>query len=130
MVSPSLSARGIAVLTSRRKHPVPWPLASGARQLARQTLRQCHPSSSPTEVLLVLPSHCRQMRTQRRLYSLRQRCDAVLPAFATPDGDLPAIQGDVLDAQLATFEKPKARAIQKLCHQPKDAAHLVEEACH
>jgi hypothetical protein len=53
--------------------------------------------------------------------------DAVLAAFTFAHQHFPALQADILDAQLRTFEQAHAGAIQHARHQLVDPAHLVQD---
>jgi hypothetical protein len=53
--------------------------------------------------------------------------NAILAAFTFAYQYFPALQIDILDAQLRTFEQAHAGAIEHLRHQPINAAHLVQD---
>jgi hypothetical protein len=56
----------------------------------------------------------------------RQHGDAVLASLAVADGDLAAVEVEVLDAQSGAFENPEPGTVQDRRHQPGGASQLTE----
>ena len=57
MVPANLTTRGVAVLSRRRKDPLPRPVAHRAQQLPAQVLRQSHIPAPTPNVLLIKVSY-------------------------------------------------------------------------
>jgi hypothetical protein len=96
MVAAKLSTLGLDVRTSCGKHPLPGPLAAGARELASKRFRQLDPSATTCEIALMLFLHSFQLSGKIGLHHQRQHSDAVFPPLSLPHHNLVPSDVDVL----------------------------------
>jgi hypothetical protein len=68
-----------------------------------------------------------ELTPERTHQNFRQHGATVAIALATPHDDLPALEIDVLHAQLQRLEQAQARSIQERRHQRRYPAHLPQD---
>jgi hypothetical protein len=107
---------------------LPRPLASGIRVLRVQRLWQGHASESQGPVGEVNLPRALQLVTQGREDGGGEHGDPVLPAFSLADGDLAAVEVQVLHAEGEGFQEPQPAAVEQGRHQPGHALQPVQQS--
>lgn len=126
MVSPNNTGSRVSRFVIRREYPEPAELGSDLRILAFERIRQHHPRSSLGTILFKNGAGDSDLFPQWLNEGQWQDRDAVLAAFTFAYQHCPALQIDILDAQLRTFGQAHAGTIEHPRHQLVDAAHLVQ----
>src|SRR5205085_2687335 len=91
-------AVGCAIVTSRRKDPLPGPLALGKWILVEEGAGELDVPRVGLEVLAVSASHLFEVSLQWGSQSSRQQGDSIAVALSIADDELPGAEVDVLHA--------------------------------
>ena len=130
MVTSVHARRGIDVLTRGREHPLPPPLPRRARVPDRQRVGQNDAPRSCGDVTPVLRPHGRQLRLEAHAKRPWQHGMTVAPSLPIPHENLGPFEIQVLDAQRAALEQPKATAVHQRRHQPAHAGEVLKHRGH
>jgi len=119
-----LAGLGVSPATFLREHELPAPLLVGIWVLAGQGVRQFDAAVAVGQVLLVNRLRPSEMFLQR-LNHCPGHCRApVFVPLAFADGDLAALEVQVLDSQAKGFEQPQAAAVQEHGDEPLVAGQM------
>src|SRR6266699_2561355 len=130
MVTPALACFSLDVDPSSRKHILPGPIAIGARQLACKRIRQRRTAHAVAQVALKPPTHPLEMHPQRRHRHPRQRNSAVPISLAASHQNLPALEVDILHAQLRTLGYSQSASIQEAGAETRNSTHPRKNCSH
>src|SRR6266545_3524099 len=124
------AAASVRVVGGSRENVLPGPLAVGAAVLACQGVRQGGAPEALAQVRQVKLAHPLEMLGKRLLAGTGQHGHPVLAALAVADGDLVALEVDVLDAHVQALQEPEPRAVQQPADEEHHSVQMNEEPPH
>ena len=107
--------------------PLPGPFLGGARVLPGEGIGQEDVGLVGIEVLGVEDADLRQMFGQRLFEASGEHGEAVLLAFAVPDGDLVHFEVNIFDAEAQAFHEKQTRPVEKGGHEVGCAVQGVQD---
>jgi hypothetical protein len=130
VVPPEATGLTIPMRLPGREHPLP-PRRRGSRVFGTQTTGHIHHPPPVCQVLVIQHPHPTKMRFQRSPQRIGDDGDPVLAALAPPNGQLTAVEIEVLDPKRHALDQAEATPIQKKADQPRDpntAAHTRQSS--
>ncbi len=128
MVPGGLAGFGVQVGAGRGEDPLPRPGLFRAAELVVQGVWELDPTGVASAIGLVGISPSGEVALQRGDDDGGQRRGAVLVALAFSNGDLMALEVDVLHAHAAALHQAQAGAVQGRGHHLRYAAHVSDDA--
>jgi hypothetical protein len=128
VVPPPISGGAVHIVTGRWENPLPRPVAARGRVLSVEGVGERDRARAGGEILGVLSTYLDEVRTQRGLDAGGKHGHAIFASFPVVNGELVAVEVQVLGAKLRALEDAQACSVQQGSHEMGRASHTSSTA--